>query len=170
MREVRRASFASQVAQPGVQRVKAIIPGGPAADVAVDVAVLDTGIGPSAEDKYGDWTGEPVPMIEQEPQGKPELNIRGGVNCWDDPSTTAINEAWEGPYDDPGEAEVEACRDLFSDSGADTIGATLIDDLLVVRYLGGSTELARRQFSTLWQTLRPRAFGRPASTPRIWAT
>ena len=67
-------------------------------------------------------------------------------------------------------AEVEACRDLFSDSGADTIGATLIDDLLVVRYLGGSTELARRQFSTLWQTLRPRAFGRPASTPRIWAT
>jgi subtilisin family serine protease len=94
VREVRRASFASQVAQPGVQRVKAIIPGGPAADVAVDVAVLDTGIGPSAEDQYGDRSGEPLPMEDQEPQGKPELNIRGGVNCWDDPATRAV-EAWE---------------------------------------------------------------------------
>jgi urease accessory protein len=69
-----------------------------------------------------------------------------------------------------GEAEVRACGDLFPVSGRDTIGATLIDDLLVVRYLGDSTERARRQFSVLWQTLRPRVFGRPASTPRIWAT
>jgi urease accessory protein len=69
-----------------------------------------------------------------------------------------------------GEAEVMACRDLLLGSGADTIGATLVDDLLVVRYLGDSTERARREFSALWQTLRPRVFGRPPCTPRIWAT
>ena len=69
-----------------------------------------------------------------------------------------------------GEAEVMACRDLLPGSGADTIGATLVDDLLVVRYLGDSTERARREFSALWQTLRPRVFGRPPCTPRIWAT
>ena len=100
VREVRRATFAGQVAEAGVRRVKAVIAGGPVADVAVDVAVLDTGIGPSKDDQRGDPTGEPLPMNDQAPQGKPELNIRGGVNCWDDPSTTAI-EAWE-----PGKPEV----------------------------------------------------------------
>jgi urease accessory protein len=69
-----------------------------------------------------------------------------------------------------GEAEIKVCRDILLGSGADAIGATLIDDLLVVRYLGDSTEGARRQFSTLWKTLRPRIFDRPPSTPRIWAT
>lgn len=71
---------------------------------------------------------------------------------------------------DAGEAEVEACRDLLFANGTDYTGATLLDDFLVVRYLGNSTEKARRLFSTIWQLLRPATIGRPPSTPRIWAT
>lgn len=101
VRVVRKASFAGQVGEPGVQRVKAIIANGPVADIAVDVAVLDTGIGPSALDDDYQQTGEPISMTDQAPQGKPELNIRGGINCWDDPTTGSINEAWE-----PGNPEI----------------------------------------------------------------
>lgn len=69
-----------------------------------------------------------------------------------------------------GETEVEACRDLLFANGSGYAGATLIDDLLVVRYLGNSTEQARRLFSGIWQLLRPATIGRPAVPPRIWAT
>ena len=48
--------------------------------------------------------------------------------------------------------------------------ATLIDDLLVIRYLGASTAQARSLFTLIWRTLRPAIFGREAVLPRIWAT
>lgn len=69
-----------------------------------------------------------------------------------------------------GEREIEACRDMLLASGTDYTGATLLEDVLVVRYLGNSTEKARRLFSDIWQTLRPTTIGRAPSTPRIWAT
>jgi urease accessory protein len=46
----------------------------------------------------------------------------------------------------------------------------LIEDLLVVRYLGNSTERAQRLLRAIWQLLRPSTLGRPAVRPRIWAT
>lgn len=49
-------------------------------------------------------------------------------------------------------------------------GATLVDRLLVVRWLGADTAAARRDFLRLWERLRPRLMGRTASVPRIWAT
>ena len=69
-----------------------------------------------------------------------------------------------------GDAEVDACRDLLFATGTDYAGATLIEDLLVVRYLGNSTERAQHLFRAVWQLLRPSTIGRPASPPRIWAT
>lgn len=69
-----------------------------------------------------------------------------------------------------GAAEVEACRDILLASGSDYTGATLIDDLLVVRYLGNSTERARRLYKAIWEMLRPATMGRAAAPPRIWAT
>jgi len=69
-----------------------------------------------------------------------------------------------------GEAEVDACRDLLFANGTDYTGATLLDDILVVRYLGNSTEKARRLFSGIWQLLRPATIGRAPVLPRIWAT
>ncbi|HOP16279.1 MAG: urease accessory protein UreD [Chromatiaceae bacterium] len=69
-----------------------------------------------------------------------------------------------------GEGDVEACRDLLLVEGPDYAGATLIDDMLVVRYLGGSTERARSLFHAVWHHLRPNTLGRDASVPRIWST
>lgn len=53
---------------------------------------------------------------------------------------------------------------------ADGLAITRVDDLLVARYLGASTETARRCFCAIWQALRPLLLGRPASLPRIWST
>jgi urease accessory protein len=50
------------------------------------------------------------------------------------------------------------------------IGITQLPEVLVCRYLGPSTEHARRCFWTLWETLRPLALGRVAARPRIWDT
>ncbi|MCB1803102.1 MAG: urease accessory protein UreD [Gammaproteobacteria bacterium] len=69
-----------------------------------------------------------------------------------------------------GEQDIDACRDLLFASGTDYAGATLIEDLLVVRYLGNSTENAHRLLRTVWQRVRPATLGRAASPPRIWAT
>ncbi len=71
---------------------------------------------------------------------------------------------------DADESAVEACRDLLLAGAQDYMGATLIEDLLVVRYLGNSTENARRVFVAVWERLRTRTFGREATVPRIWAT
>jgi urease accessory protein len=67
-------------------------------------------------------------------------------------------------------AEVEACRDLLYSGDTDHAGASLVDGILIVRYLGNSTERARGLFTEIWQRLRPATLGRAASTPRIWAT
>lgn len=48
--------------------------------------------------------------------------------------------------------------------------ATLIDDLLVVRYLGASTEAARNLFIAIWSGLRQAIIGQAANVPRIWNT
>ena len=50
------------------------------------------------------------------------------------------------------------------------LGITLLDDLLVARCLGATTETAQRVFCALWTALRPRLLGCEASPPRIWAT
>ena len=68
------------------------------------------------------------------------------------------------------DALVEACRDLLFATGSDYAGATLVDDLLVVRYLGNSTQRAHALFRAVWETVRPAALGRAACAPRIWAT
>lgn len=68
------------------------------------------------------------------------------------------------------EVEVDACRDLLFSDGDNYMGATLVEDLLVVRYLGNSTEKAQKLFRAVWQRLRPAVMGREASLPRIWAT
>lgn len=50
------------------------------------------------------------------------------------------------------------------------IAVTRIDELLIARYLGASTERARLAFVALWRALRPVLLAQPACAPRIWAT
>jgi len=48
--------------------------------------------------------------------------------------------------------------------------ATLLPGILLARYLGDSSEAARRYFISLWRILRPVLTGREATEPRIWRT
>lgn len=48
--------------------------------------------------------------------------------------------------------------------------ATLLDDLLVIRYLGHSTEQVRKLFIAVWSELRQSIIGKDANVPRIWNT
>lgn len=65
---------------------------------------------------------------------------------------------------------LEQVREILSDASDHLIAATLIEDCLVVRYLGGSTALCRRLFTQIWMILRPVILDREACPPRIWAT
>ncbi len=49
-------------------------------------------------------------------------------------------------------------------------GATLLNGVLVVRYLGNSTAQAHHLFRAIWQDIRPVVTGRSATPPRIWNT
>ena len=65
----------------------------------------------------------------------------------------------------------------FATLGAARLGVTRMTpqacpgtDVLVVRYLGQSSEEARRALLLCWQVIRPALLGVPAVTPRIWNT
>jgi len=49
-------------------------------------------------------------------------------------------------------------------------GVTLLDEVLVCRYLGAQAQQARACLQTAWAVLRPALLGVPALTPRIWNT
>lgn len=67
-----------------------------------------------------------------------------------------------------GRAELEACRAVSPQEGRGA--TTLLPGVLLARYLGASTESARRWFTALWRILRPACAGRVAVEPRIWRT
>lgn len=49
-------------------------------------------------------------------------------------------------------------------------GATLMKQVLVARYMGQSSLVARQWLHAAWQVLRPPLMGREAAIPRIWNT
>ncbi|MEJ2317458.1 MAG: urease accessory protein UreD [Gammaproteobacteria bacterium] len=65
-------------------------------------------------------------------------------------------------------AILERARDISHQSTS--TGLTLLGDVLVCRYLGDSTEQARKLFVAIWQAIRPMLIGKEAVLPRIWAT
>ena len=65
-------------------------------------------------------------------------------------------------------ALVGTCRKLDPAPGQGSV--SLLPDVLVARYLGDSSEAAKRYFASLWALLRPALFGREAVAPRIWQT
>ncbi len=60
--------------------------------------------------------------------------------------------------------DLAACREVES------LAVTQLPGALIARYLGDSTEEAKRRFQELWKLLRPALFGREAQPPRIWST
>lgn len=70
-----------------------------------------------------------------------------------------------------GEAELAAARAAMATAAAgEHIAATLVDGLLLLRYRGARSDLARAHFVRLWSALRPLCLGRAACPPRIWNT
>lgn len=69
------------------------------------------------------------------------------------------------------EAEVAKLRTVLSEyEPLRCISVTQRLDLILVRYLGGSTEQAQDLLRLCWQVLRPGVMGKEACVPRIWAT
>lgn len=62
------------------------------------------------------------------------------------------------------------CENVCENLAMGTAGVTLLNGLLVLRYLGNSTEQAHRLLRSAWQTLRPAVMGKPTTPPRIWNT
>lgn len=54
--------------------------------------------------------------------------------------------------------------------GAGDFGISQLKSVLVARYLGDSSEIARHVMTRVWQQLRPALLGRDAALPRIWKT
>jgi urease accessory protein len=63
---------------------------------------------------------------------------------------------------------LDTLRELHPTPGTGTV--TLLPGILLARYLGSSSEAARRYFAALWRILRPALTGRDATEPRIWRT
>jgi urease accessory protein len=60
--------------------------------------------------------------------------------------------------------------DVAACCAVEGIAITQLPGVLVARYLGASSEQAKRLFVQLWAVLRPALFGRAARAPRIWST
>jgi urease accessory protein len=60
--------------------------------------------------------------------------------------------------------DLAGCREVAG------LAVTQLPGVLLARYLGNSSEEARRLFAKLWAVLRPSLFGRAAQPPRIWST
>ena len=67
-------------------------------------------------------------------------------------------------------ALLDNVRPLCENLTTGTAGVTLLNGVLVLRYLGNSTEQAHRLLRSAWQILRPAVTGKPATPPRIWNT
>ncbi|HEY9762169.1 MAG TPA: urease accessory protein UreD [Trichocoleus sp.] len=63
---------------------------------------------------------------------------------------------------------LEAIRALWHSSGGE-VGVTRLQQGLLCRYRGPSSQLARRWFGAVWEQLRPDYLNRPACFPRAWA-
>jgi urease accessory protein len=66
-------------------------------------------------------------------------------------------------------AHLEAARAALPELEEELCALTLVDGLLIGRYLGRQAERARRCFIPVWRALRPMLLGRAAEPPRIWS-
>jgi urease accessory protein len=63
-----------------------------------------------------------------------------------------------------------ACVQALREEASPQFGVTQMKSVLVARYIGDSSQEARRLMHRAWQLLRPAMLDRDAVTPRIWNT
>ena len=64
---------------------------------------------------------------------------------------------------------IDVCREVSAGEGA-LAGITRLPGVTIARWLGDSSEDARRYFAALWMRLRPALKNADATLPRIWST
>jgi urease accessory protein len=71
----------------------------------------------------------------------------------------------------PADADMrDAIRPLTGINPKENLSVSLINNMLVCRYLGYHSEQARKRLSQIWDVVRPLVNGSAAITPRIWLT
>ncbi len=65
-------------------------------------------------------------------------------------------------------AKLETARAFLPQSGIS--GATLVNDVLIARWLGQETAEIRTSFAEFWKNFRAEVFARPARMPVLWQT
>ena len=106
--------------------------------------------------------GRPLLLERLRVEGADALNRPAGLRGRPVSATLAITPA--------DTAMLEAARAALPEAVEGEVGATVVDGLLLVRFLGEQAEEARRCFIPVWRAVRPMLLGREACPPRIWAT
>lgn len=65
---------------------------------------------------------------------------------------------------------VERVREAIAEPARELCSVSSVSEALIVRALGPNVEGVRAALIAAWRVLRPALLGRPAVTPRIWAT
>ena len=97
--------------------------------------------------------------------------IDGGGKLLDSPAGLGGQPVFGTLYCCPGTLSQELMTEIRKVEPETGRGAvTRLPGILLARYLGDSSEAARRYFTGLWRILRPVLMGREAVEPRIWRT
>jgi len=97
-----------------------------------------------------------------------ERDLKGAAGFRDHPVTATLLAT-------PAKKDTLSCARHRVDELSEAVfsghaGVTLMNGVLVARYLGDSTAEAHRLFRSIWSSIRPLVNGRAAVTPRIWNT
>lgn len=97
--------------------------------------------------------------------------IDGGGRLMDSPAGLAGSTVFGTLFASSQDLSQELLNELRkSEPEAGKGAVTWLPGILLARYLGDSSEAARRYFTALWRVLRPALTGREAIEPRIWRT
>jgi urease accessory protein len=96
--------------------------------------------------------------------------IDGGGRLLDSPAGLAGNPVYGTLFAACPQLDKRILEALRTEPDSGRGAVTQLPGILLARYLGDSSEAARRYFIALWRILRPALTGREAIEPRIWHT
>jgi len=104
-----------------------------------------------------------TPLLFEKLKVERKKDLAGSAGLRNQPVTATF---WAYPVQEQLFSQIQNNTPLFKEN----FGMTLMDNLLVARYLGDHPGQAKERFETLRQTLAPELTGRQAAVPRIWNT
>lgn len=119
----------------------------------------------------GKWRARMLIERDDRPLWLERAQLEGGGVVLNSPAVMAgqpVSGTFMAASSQIDEILLPKCRAAKPLSGTGAV--TAMPGLLVGRYLGPSSEAAKRYFIQLWRILRPALTGRTANEPRIWRT